>query len=307
MKGWVMENNGCCCLAEECLAEGAPVGLAEPCLSTYIARTRSASRPKLAGKEQAAGSQGHEHVADWPLVWGPAPKAILAARHVQLAPAVSLPERRLRSGQPLVSAGGNLAPGYQAAKRVFDLLGTLGLLMLLGPVMLAVFLILLVTMRGKALFIQRRVGYRGRIFSILKFRTMRLDADRMQHTVANEQGGPVFKNRRDPRVTRLGRLLRKTSLDETPQLFNVLLGHMSLVGPRPLVIPEVVRLQAWQRRRLAVKPGLTCLWQVSGRSEIGFDDWARMDLWYARHQSFATDCKLLLQTPLSVLSGRGAY
>ena len=102
-------------------------------------------------------------------------------------------------------------------------------------------------------------------------------------------------------------MLRKTSLDETPQLFNVLLGQMSLVGPRPLILGEVAKFQPWQRQRLSVMPGLTCLWQVSGRSEIGFDDWARMDIWYMRNQGLWTDLKLLFSTPLSVISGRGAY
>jgi lipopolysaccharide/colanic/teichoic acid biosynthesis glycosyltransferase len=142
---------------------------------------------------------------------------------------------------------------------------------------------------------------------MLKFRTMLPDADRRQHTVVNEKGGPIFKNRHDPRVTRLGRLLRRTSLDELPQLLNVLLGDMSLVGPRPPLAKEVARYKAWQRRRLAVQPGLTCLWQVSGRSEIGFEDWVRMDLWYVRNQGFLVDLKLLLKTPGSVLSARGAY
>ncbi len=142
---------------------------------------------------------------------------------------------------------------------------------------------------------------------MLKFRTMRPAAEVMQHHVANEKEGPIFKNRRDPRITSLGRILRKTSLDETPQLLNVLLGQMSLVGPRPLPVHEVARFRAWQCRRLAVMPGLTCLWQVSGRSEIGFEQWVRMDLWYVRNQNFRTDCNLLLRTPLSVISGKGAY
>ena len=142
---------------------------------------------------------------------------------------------------------------------------------------------------------------------MLKFRTMRPDADKLKHTVANEQDGPIFKNRRDPRITRLGRFLRKTSLDETVQLFHVLSGRMSLVGPRPLPVAEVAQLKAWHRRRLAAKPGLTCLWQISGRNEIGFEDWMRLDLRYVRHQSLWIDCKLLLYTPLSVLGGRGAY
>jgi lipopolysaccharide/colanic/teichoic acid biosynthesis glycosyltransferase len=136
---------------------------------------------------------------------------------------------------------------------------------------------------------------------------MRLDADQIKHTVQNHQDGPTFKNRRDPRVTPLGRWLRKYSIDEMPQLWNVLCGDMSLVGPRPLLAEEIARIQPWQRRRLAVRPGLTCLWQVSGRSEIGFTDWARLDLWYVRNQSLWTDFVLLLRTPLSVLRGRGAY
>ena len=125
--------------------------------------------------------------------------------------------------------------------------------------------------------------------------------------MANECTGPVFKNRRDPRVTRLGRILRKTSLDETPQLFHVLLGQMSLVGPPPLDVREVARFDPWQIRRMAVKPGLTCLWQVSGRSDVGFEEWTRMDLWYVRNQSLLVDLELLWRTPLKVLGGKGAY
>jgi lipopolysaccharide/colanic/teichoic acid biosynthesis glycosyltransferase len=235
--------------------------------------------------------------------------AVAPVRRLRPAPrrTISLAQRRLRSGEPLVAPGGNLSRGYLVAQRLRDVLGALGLLLLLGPMMLAIWLVLLVTTRGRPLYIRRRVGYLGRTFPMLKFRTMRLDAERIKHAVANQQSGPVFKNRRDPRVTRFGRFLRKTSLDETPQLLNVLWGHMSLVGPRPLVIEEVAQCAAWQRRRLAVKPGLTCLWQISGRSEIGFNDWVRMDLWYIRNQRLATDCKLLLHTPWSVLSGRGAY
>jgi len=220
---------------------------------------------------------------------------------------ISLAARRLAEGQPFVEPEGNLSPGYQAAKRLLDVVGALGLLIVLGPAMLTTFLVLLLTTRGRPLYWQRRVGYCGRPFSMWKFRTMVADADRRQHEVGNEQAGPVFKNRRDPRITRIGRFLRKTSLDETPQLFSVLWGRMSLVGPRPLPVSEVARFQPWHRRRLAVMPGLTCLWQVSGRSEIGFEDWVRMDIWYVRNQGFWADCKLLLRTPLSVVSGRGAY
>jgi lipopolysaccharide/colanic/teichoic acid biosynthesis glycosyltransferase len=213
----------------------------------------------------------------------------------------------MAAGIPLVRPGGRLSPAYRRVKRVVDMAGALALLVALAPVMLTIFLVLTVTTRGKPLFWQRRAGYLGRPFMLAKFRTMRLDADEIKQAVKNEIDGPVFKNRRDPRVTRLGRFLRKTSLDETPQLFHVLLGQMSLVGPRPLDVKEHVRFAAWQRLRLSVMPGITCLWQVSGRSEVAFENWIRMDLWYVRNQGLWTDCKLLLYTPWSVLAGRGAY
>ena len=214
---------------------------------------------------------------------------------------------RLGMGEPIVAAGGNAHPVYQAAKRASDILGALIFLVVFSPILLATATILLFTTHGKPLFFQQRIGHRGRKFWMIKFRTMCLDADKNQHLVTNEQAGPVFKNQRDPRITRIGRLLRSTSIDEMPQLFNVLLGDMSLVGPRPPVEKEVLRYEPWQLGRLSVKPGLTCLWQVSGRCEIGFDDWVRMDLWYVRRQSLLTDLKLLVRTPASVLSRRGAY
>ncbi|MBL8826687.1 MAG: sugar transferase [Planctomycetaceae bacterium] len=202
---------------------------------------------------------------------------------------------------------GNLTWFYQATKRLLDVVGAAALLAILSPLLLAVYAALYITTRGRPLFVQDRVGYCGRTFRMFKFRTMHLDADRRQHEIRNEQTGPVFKNRRDPRVTPLGRWLRSTSIDEMPQLFNVLLGEMSLVGPRPPVMKEVVEYEAWHMQRLRVKPGLTCLWQVSGRCEIGFHDWVRMDIWYIEHQSLLVDLMLLLRTPWSVLSRRGAY
>lgn len=222
-------------------------------------------------------------------------------------PRVSLFQKRLAAGLDLVPAAGNMRWGYRVAKRMLDLVGAATLLVILSPVILAIFLILLVTTRGKPIFRQVRLGWQGRPFTLYKFRTMVPDAENRRHEVRNELAGPVFKNRRDPRITRFGWLLRRTSLDELPQLINVLLGQMSLVGPRPPLASEVAQYKPWQRRRLAVKPGLTCLWQVSGRCEIGFEDWVRMDLWYLKHQSLATDLKLLARTPWSVLTGRGAY
>ena len=202
---------------------------------------------------------------------------------------------------------GNLTWQYQLSKRLIDVLGGMVLLVSFGPLMLVSLVVLTITTRGRPIFSQRRVGRNGREFTLYKFRTMYLNAEQRRDLVANEKSGPVFKNRLDPRITPLGRLLRQTSIDEMPQLINVLRGEMSLVGPRPPLPKEVALYQAWQRQRLLVKPGLTCLWQVSGRSEIEFDDWVRMDIWYIRNQSVATDLQLLLRTPLSVLSCRGAY
>ena len=222
-------------------------------------------------------------------------------------PPASLISRNLAAGIPVVAAAGNSSAAYQFVKRLLDIAGSLALILALSPLLLALLVVLTITTRGRPLFWQRRAGHLGKTFLMVKFRTMRLDADKIKHTVANESAGPVFKNRRDPRVTCLGRILRKTSLDETPQLFHVLFGRMSLVGPRPLDVREVARFAPWQVRRLAVKPGLTCLWQVSGRSDIGFEEWSRMDLWYVRNQSLKTDIELLWRTPFSVLGCKGAY
>ncbi len=209
--------------------------------------------------------------------------------------------------QPMIWADGNRSTEYQAVKRAMDIIGALTFLVLLSPILLTVLIILTITTRGNPLFSQERVGHCGRRFLMFKFRTMRLNADKLQYLVQNEKDGPIFKSRCDPRVTRLGRWLRKTSIDEMPQLLNVLLGDMALVGPRPPVPREVAKYQPWQRRRLAVKPGLTCLWQVSGRSDIGFEDWVRLDIWYIRNQTLWTDIKLLVRTPLTVITCKGAY
>ncbi len=219
----------------------------------------------------------------------------------------SLAHARLQANQPIVEPEGNFEWSYRVAKRALDVAGGLSLIVLFSPLLLGVFVVLWFTTKGRPLIRQERVGHLGRRFPMFKFRTMRLDAEKLQHLIRNEQSGPIFKNRRDPRITRIGRILRRTSIDELPQLFNVLAGHMSLVGPRPPLAKEVAQYKAWQRRRLAIKPGLTCLWQISGRCEIGFDEWVRMDIWYAQNQSLLTDLKLLVQTPMSVLSCRGAY
>ncbi len=222
-------------------------------------------------------------------------------------PKFSLARLRLEQNEPFVEAEGNLQWSYRIAKRALDIVGAMVAIVLLAPLLASVFIVLCFTTRGRPLIRQERVGYLGRRFGMYKFRSMRLDAEKLQHLVVNEKAGPIFKNRRDPRITRVGRILRRTSIDEMPQLFNVLLGHMSLVGPRPPLAKEVAKYKAWQRRRLAIQPGLTCLWQVSGRSEIGFDEWVRMDIWYLQNQNLRNDLHLLVRTPLCVLSCRGAY
>jgi lipopolysaccharide/colanic/teichoic acid biosynthesis glycosyltransferase len=220
---------------------------------------------------------------------------------------VSLSRLAIEHETAFVPADGIRSRSYLCAKRCLDIVGALALLTVLAPVMLTVFAVLTVTTNGKALFFQKRLGHQGKPFWMIKFRTMIVDAHKKQAAIENEKDGPIFKNRRDPRITPLGAFLRSTSLDETPQLLSVLFGQMSLVGPRPPIAKEVVQYEWWQQQRLSVKPGLTCLWQVSGRSEIGFVDWVRMDLWYVKNQGLWTDLLLLIKTPVAVLARRGAY
>jgi len=196
-----------------------------------------------------------------------------------------------------------------ACKRLMDVAGATALLILLSPLMLLVALLVKLTSPGPVFFVQERLGLHKRRFPMFKFRTMVVDAEERQEELEslNEAGGPVFKLRNDPRVTPLGRWLRKTSLDELPQIFNVLLGELSLVGPRPLPLRDFERFdEFWFNRRFSVKPGLTCIWQVSGRSQTSFDRWIRQDLEYIDNWSLALDLKLLLKTIPAVLRGTGA-
>jgi lipopolysaccharide/colanic/teichoic acid biosynthesis glycosyltransferase len=197
----------------------------------------------------------------------------------------------------------------RGGKRVLDLAGAAIGALLLAPVLLATSLSIKLNTPGPVLYRSRRVGEGGRVFSFLKFRSMVCNAEMLREELLhlNEVDGPVFKISRDPRITRVGALLRRTSLDELPQLWNVLRGDMSLVGPRPPIPEEVCQYQAWQFRRLSVRPGLTCLWQVSGRSLVGFDEWMRMDLEYVERRSLGLDLAILLRTVPAVLSGKGAY
>lgn len=195
-------------------------------------------------------------------------------------------------------------------KRVFDRVAAALLILLLAPLMLAVALAIRVTMGSPVLFRQPRVGYRRRIFTCWKFRTMVNDAEsKMRELEAlNEADGPVFKIKNDPRVTPLGAFLRRTSIDELPQLFNVVLGEMSLVGPRPLPLRDVSRFdRASLNRRFSVWPGITCTWQVSGRSDSSFDEWIELDLEYLDTWSFSKDIEILVRTIGAVFKGKGAY
>ena len=194
-------------------------------------------------------------------------------------------------------------------KRALDIVISSALLAVLSPLMLGVAVAVAVTSPGPVLFAQERCGLRKRRFRMLKFRTMTHDAERLQAALEdkNEAAGPVFKIAHDPRVTRFGRFLRRTSIDELPQLWNVVKGEMSLVGPRPLPLRDVSRFEApWLTRRFSVRPGLTCLWQVSGRSNLSFEDWITLDLKYIDEWSLRLDFVLLLKTVPAVLSGRGA-
>jgi exopolysaccharide biosynthesis polyprenyl glycosylphosphotransferase len=187
---------------------------------------------------------------------------------------------------------------------------TVGLVMLLMtlPLMLLIAVAVKLTSRGPVLFVQQRGGLHGRPFRMLKFRTMRegAEAERASLLAANEMDGPVFKIAEDPRVTRLGRFLRRTSMDELPQLVNVVRGDMSLVGPRPLPVVETRELAGVHRRRLSMRPGITCLWQISGRNELGFREWMALDLQYVDHWSLSLDLAILLRTLPALLSRRGA-
>jgi lipopolysaccharide/colanic/teichoic acid biosynthesis glycosyltransferase len=194
-------------------------------------------------------------------------------------------------------------------KRLLDIAGSAAALWVLFPLLLLVAALVKLTSRGPVFFRQVRVGLHGKQFNMLKFRSMVTNAEELKTDLAaqNEQSGPVFKMQHDPRVTPLGRFLRRYSIDELPQLVNVLRGDMTLVGPRPPVPQEVAQYEPWQRRRLSVPPGLTCLWQVSGRNEIPFQDWMYMDLQYIDHQNLGQDLNLLLKTVPAVMSGRGSH
>lgn len=200
--------------------------------------------------------------------------------------------------------------GWRAvAKRTFDIVGAAGGLVALTPIMVAAAIAVRLDSKGPVFFRQERVGRGNSRFMVVKFRTMVQDAEAkiIDLRKYNEADGPLFKMRNDPRVTRVGKLLRKTSIDELPQLWNVLRGEMSLVGPRPALAREVAEWQPELHNRLRVKPGITGMWQVNGRSSSSFEDYVRLDLYYVDNWSLVTDLAILLKTIPSVLASKGAY
>lgn len=214
------------------------------------------------------------------------------------------------AGLPLIHVSTpNLGNGQRFVKRLFDLVGSVLLLTVLSPLMLVVAAIVRLDSPGPILFMQSRVGANGKRFRMYKFRSMVIDAEeRLQELQSqNEGNGVLFKLKADPRITRVGRFLRRYSLDELPQLFNVVNGTMSLVGPRPPLPAEVERYQSHVHRRLMVRPGLTGLWQVSGRSLLSWDDTVRLDLYYVENWSVAGDVAILLKTFRAVLARQGAF
>ena len=187
---------------------------------------------------------------------------------------------------------------YKFSKRTLDIIcSTLGLI-ILSPVLLIVAILIKLESKGPVIFSQKRVGLNGNEFKMYKFRSMVQNAEELKEKLAkqNEMSGPMFKMKDDPRVTKVGKFIRKTSIDEIPQLINVIKGDMSLVGPRPSLPKEVAKFEPWMLDRLNVKPGLTCYWQVSGRNNIDFIEWMKLDLQYVEDRSFLLDLKLIFKT-----------
>ncbi|RHW39530.1 sugar transferase [Lysinibacillus yapensis] len=204
----------------------------------------------------------------------------------------------------------NTSKVYLFTKRLIDiLLSILGLTFLLPLMILVAFLIKFEDPKGKVIFKQIRVGKCGKPFYMYKFRSMVADAEELKVLLLekNESTGPIFKMKNDPRVTKIGKIIRKTSFDELPQLLNVLKGEMSLVGPRPPLPQEVEQYTTYQMQRLMVQPGLTCYWQVNGRSNIRFEEWVELDIEYIRNRNLWVDLKLILKTIFVLWGSKGAY
>jgi exopolysaccharide biosynthesis polyprenyl glycosylphosphotransferase len=215
------------------------------------------------------------------------------------------------NGMPIVTIRSGPSDSWQLVfKRALDLCGSAVLLLALAPVFAIVAGLIRLDSPGPVFFKQERVGMNKRRFQLFKFRTMVNDAEKQQQMLEslNEAKGPVFKIKNDPRITRIGKFLRRYSIDELPQLVNVLKGEMSLVGPRPLPVRDIERIETQShKRRLSMKPGVTCLWQVNGRSDVNFSRWVQMDLEYIDNWTLGLDLKILMKTIPAVLKGSGAY
>ncbi len=217
-------------------------------------------------------------------------------------------ERLEINDQEIIEIEGKESAIYNISKRALDIISsTLGLI-ILSPILLIVAILIKLESKGPAIFSQKRIGLNKKEFKMYKFRSMVQNAEELKEKLAkeNEMSGPMFKMKNDPRVTKVGRFIRKTSIDELPQLINVLKGEMSLVGPRPSLPKEVSKFEPWMLKRLSVKPGLTCYWQVSGRSNIDFENWMKLDLQYVNDRSFWLDLKLILKTATVLLGDENA-
>ena len=193
---------------------------------------------------------------------------------------------------------------YEAIKRLIDIICSFVGILVLSPLFIIIAIIVKFTSKGPIFFSQKRVGRNGKEFDMYKFRSMVVNAEELKEKLAaqNEMSGPMFKMKDDPRVTKVGKFIRKTSIDELPQLWNILKGDMSLVGPRPSLPKEVAQFEDWMYKRLEVKPGLTCYWQVSGRNNIDFEDWMKLDIRYVEERNLWIDIKLIFKT-VGVLFG----
>ena len=198
---------------------------------------------------------------------------------------------------------------YENIKRFIDISGALVGLICLSPIMMIVSILIKLESTGEVIFKQKRVGLNGEEFYIYKFRSMVENAEELKDSLQkqNEMSGPMFKIRKDPRVTKVGKFIRKTSIDELPQLVNILKGDMSLVGPRPSLPKEVENFEPWMKERLSVRPGLTCYWQVSGRSSMDFQEWMKSDIKYVRERNIKLDIKLIVKTILVLFGDENAH
>lgn len=198
---------------------------------------------------------------------------------------------------------------YLLAKRCLDIVASILSILVLFPFFILIAIIIKLDSKGPVLFSQTRVGENGNTFEMFKFRSMQVGSEVRLNDLKekNEADGPVFKIRNDPRITKIGTFLRKTSIDELPQLINIIKGEMSFVGPRPPLPSEVNQYTPYQMQRLLVKPGLTCYWQISGRSDLSFEEWVDLDLKYIRERNIALDISLILLTIPVILTGKGAY